>query len=98
MKIIVALLAFCSIFQVGCSSQRKLLNPGNPVFAMKAPAEFKVQLETSKGDIILEVRRPYSSNGADHFYNLVRYGFYDKAKVFQLRAGVWPQFGIAADP
>jgi len=81
-----------------CKSQSLLLNPGDAAFTKQAPAVFKVLLETTKGDITMEVRRDWSPNGADRFYNLVRNGFYDNVAVFRVRAGTWAQFGIAADP
>jgi len=81
-----------------CRTQSLLLNPGDAAFTKTAPAIFKVLLETTKGDITMEVRRDWSPNGADRFYNLVRNGFYDNVAVFRVRAGTWAQFGIAADP
>jgi peptidyl-prolyl cis-trans isomerase A (cyclophilin A) len=44
------------------------------------------------------VHRDWSPIGADHFYNLVRHGYYDDARFFRIRAGAWAQFGVAADP
>lgn len=84
----------------GCASPRwLLLHPQHEdTFSKPAPAVYRVRLETSKGSILLEIRRDWSPNGADRFYNLVRYGYYNKAAVFRIRAGVWAQFGIAADP
>jgi cyclophilin family peptidyl-prolyl cis-trans isomerase len=81
-----------------CKSQDLLPDPGNTTFTKSAPAIFKVLLETTKGDIILEVNRGWSPNGADRFYNLVRNGYYDNTAFFRVRAGTWAQFGIAADP
>ena len=82
----------------GANSQGKLLNPDDATFKEQAPAAFKVLLETSKGNIIMEVKRAWSPNGADRFYNLVRNSFYNNAAVFRIRAGTWAQFGIAGDP
>jgi len=81
-----------------CKSQDLLLNPGNAAFTKTAPPIFKVLLETTKGDITLEVNRSWSPNGADRFYNLVRNGYYDNTAFFRVRTGTWAQFGIAADP
>jgi homoserine O-acetyltransferase len=78
--------------------QSKLLNPKDPGFSRAAPPVYRVLLETTRGDIVMEVRRDWSPNGADRFYHLVRHGYYEGAAVFRVRAGVWAQFGIAGDP
>ena len=82
----------------GCTSQNKIYNPQDPVFSGQAPPVFNVVLKTSKGNILIEVTRQWSPNGADRFYNLVRHGYYDNAAVFRVRAGVWAQFGISGSP
>jgi len=81
-----------------CEAQAVLLNPGDAEFSKQAPAIFKVLLETTKGDIIMEVTRDWSPHGADRFYNLVRLGFYNNTAVFRVRAATWAQFGIPGDP
>jgi homoserine O-acetyltransferase len=80
------------------SSCNKLLHPDNVTFHQRAPAVYGVLLETTKGNILMEVRREWSPNGADRFYNLVSNGYYDNTAVFRIRKGVWAQFGIAANP
>lgn len=82
---------------LSCSGHRRLLHPEDPVFSTQAPAEFHVRLQTTKGNILLEVKREWSPHGADRFYNLVRYGYYNNAAVFRIRRETWAQFGIAAD-
>jgi len=64
----------------------------------QAPNLFRVRLETSKGLIMIEVRRDWAPHGVDRFYNLVRYGYYDEARFFRVIAGKWAQFGIHGDP
>lgn len=83
---------------LSCRSSSKLLHPEDPVFSQPAPAVFKVLLATTKGDIMLEVHRDWSPHGVDRFYQLVKYGYYNNAAVFRIRAATWAQFGIAADP
>jgi peptidyl-prolyl cis-trans isomerase A (cyclophilin A) len=82
----------------GCKSQRMLLHPDSPIFTKQAPPVFKVLLETTEGNIIMEVRREWAPNGADRFYNLVRYGYYNNTAFFRVRDKTWAQFGIAASP
>ena len=75
-----------------------LLNPDAPGWKEHAPAVFRVRMETTKGDIVIEVHRDWSPNGADRFYNLVRFGYYDDTRFFRVIAGRWAQFGINGDP
>ena len=66
--------------------------------ALNAPAVFRVQLETTKGPIVVEVHRDWAPNGADRFYELVRAGYFDDNRFFHVVAGRWAQFGINGDP
>ena len=74
----------------------KLQNPA--ALKEKAPAKFKVQFETTKGVVIVEVTREWSPNGADRFYNLAKNGFFDGIKFFRVVPGFVVQFGIHGDP
>lgn len=73
-----------------------LLNPAN--LTEKAPAQYEVKFETSKGDFVLEVHRDWAPNGADRFYNLVKNGYYDGAVFFRVIKTFMVQFGINGDP
>ncbi|HET9624860.1 MAG TPA: peptidylprolyl isomerase [Kofleriaceae bacterium] len=66
--------------------------------AARAPDVCHVRLETTRGPIVLEMRRAWSPHGADRFYELVRAGYYDDAAFFRVRAGVFAQLGIHGDP
>jgi peptidyl-prolyl cis-trans isomerase A (cyclophilin A) len=63
-----------------------------------APATFTVQVETTKGPFTIKVTRAWAPNGADHFYNLVRAGFFTDAAFFRVIPGFMAQFGISARP
>jgi len=88
---------FFLLLLVSCSQHHLLLHPDDPAFSTRAPAEYHVRLETTKGTILLEVKREWSPNGADRFYNLVRHGYFNNAAVFRVRKETWAQFGIAAN-
>jgi len=75
-----------------------LMHPEAPAMNRRSPASFRVRLETSKGAMMVEVRRDWAPRGADRFYNLVRNGYYDDARFFRVISGRWAQFGIHADP
>lgn len=67
----------------------------------KAPDQYNVKFETSKGDFTLEIHRDWAPQGADRFYNLVKNGFYDGVVFFRVIKAPRPfmvQFGINPDP
>jgi Peptidyl-prolyl cis-trans isomerase (rotamase) - cyclophilin family len=85
----------------GCavvSNSSLLLEPDTRQLNRRAPEMFEARLETSKGDIIIEVHRGWAPHGADRFYDLVRAGYYDEARFFRVIQGRWAQFGINGDP
>jgi len=66
-----------------------------------APAEFQVLLQTSRGNVTVDVTREWSPRGADRFYALVKDGFYDGARFFRVIRSprlFMAQFGINGDP
>ncbi len=63
----------------------------------KAPEVFKARFATTKGDLIIEVHRAWSPNGADRFYNLVKIGYYDDTAFFRIVNGFMAQIGIHGD-
>jgi homoserine O-acetyltransferase len=66
--------------------------------AAPAPAQFRVRLHTTKGDIIIAVHREWAPRGADRFHELVRSGYYDDVAFSRVIANKWAQFGINGDP
>jgi peptidyl-prolyl cis-trans isomerase A (cyclophilin A) len=63
-----------------------------------SPAEYKVKLATTKGDVIILVHRDWAPLGADHFYNLVKRGYYDNNAFFRALKNYIVQWGINGDP
>jgi peptidyl-prolyl cis-trans isomerase A (cyclophilin A) len=60
------------------------------------PDVFRVKLDTSKGPVTIEVHRDWAPKGVDHFYTLVKLGYYDGDRFFRaVRSFV--QFGINGD-
>ena len=78
------------------SSNASLLKPAS--LNLQAPAVFNARFTTSKGDFVVEVTRAWSPRGADRFYNLVKYHFFDGAAFFRVLQGFVVQFGISARP
>ncbi len=77
-------------------NKAKLLTPA--ALNEKAPETFRVNLDTTKGPIVIEVHRDWAPFGADRFYNLVKNGFYDEARFFRVVPDFMAQFGINGDP
>jgi peptidyl-prolyl cis-trans isomerase A (cyclophilin A) len=69
-----------------------LLSP--PAADERAPDEFTVVVETTKGEIEMRVHRAWSPKGADRFYTLVRLGYYDDVAFFRVVEGFMAQIGI----
>lgn len=78
------------------SPQPGLLDPS--LAQETAPAEYKVQFETTKGKFVVAVHRAWAPKGADRFYNLVKVGYYDDVAFFRAIDGFMVQFGIHGTP
>jgi peptidyl-prolyl cis-trans isomerase A (cyclophilin A) len=80
------------------SDSKALLNPDSKEMNARAPERFGVRLETTKGDVLIEIERVWAPLGVDRFYNLVRAGYYDDVRISRIVAPKWAQFGINGDP
>ena len=59
---------------------------------------FLVKLETTKGDIVIEVHPAWAPIGAAHFRELVDAGFYTQCAFFRVLPGFMCQAGVAGSP
>jgi len=64
----------------------------------QAPERYTVRLDTTKGEILIDVRRSWAPLGADRFYNLVKIGYFDDTAFFRVISGFMAQIGIHGDP
>ena len=71
---------------------------GAPQGHAAAPVAYRVRLDTSKGAIVIAVRRAWAPHGADRFHELVVSRYFDDSRFFRVVKGQWAQFGIAGDP
>jgi len=62
------------------------------------PSQYTVELDTTKGAIVIEVRRDWAPNGAERFYELVQNGYFSDVAFFRVIAGFMAQGGIRGDP
>lgn len=91
MKTLTLIASLALSLGVSCACAQKLPNE-------TAPATFRVNLDTSRGPVVIEVTRANAPNGADRFYNLVKAKYYDGARFFRVVPNFMAQFGIAGDP
>src|SRR5215471_18107544 len=100
MKSLIYTVAGCMLASVVLAGQgpdkTKLKNPA--ALTEQAPASYKVNLDTTKGPIVITVHRDWAPLAADRFYNLVKNGFYDEARFFRVVPNFMVQFGINGDP
>ncbi len=75
-----------------------LLDPSNAAWFEVAPDTYRVLVETTAGDFVIEAVRAWAPIGADRFYNLVRNGYYDDARFHRIVPDFIVQWGIAGDP
>ena len=64
----------------------------------RGPDQYKVRLETTKGDVVILAHRDWSPAGADHFYELTKMGFYNDNYFFRALKGFVVQWGLNGDP
>ncbi|MBI4370882.1 MAG: peptidylprolyl isomerase [Elusimicrobia bacterium] len=92
--------ALAALVAAACDKKasRETASAPPPAAADAAPDVYKVRFSTTKGDMIVEVRRAWAPRGADRFHALVRSGFYDDTAFFRVIDGFMAQTGIHGDP
>lgn len=64
----------------------------------RAPDRYTVELDTTKGPIVIDVHRDWAPHGADRFYELVNDGYFTDVAFFRVIGGFMAQVGISGDP
>jgi cyclophilin family peptidyl-prolyl cis-trans isomerase len=86
------ILAGCGTSDEPKKAEAPKANPDAP-----APDVFKVNLDTSKGPVVIEVHKDWAPMGAQHFFELVNRGYYDGNRFFRVTRA-YVQFGVNGDP
>jgi peptidyl-prolyl cis-trans isomerase A (cyclophilin A) len=102
---LMAAAAACLVL-AGCSSSKETATAPEtpakqetaPVKKAQAPDVYKINFDTSKGPVVVEVHRDWAPIGADHLYELVQAKFYDGDRFFRVLKGFVVQFGLNGDP
>ena len=76
----------------------QLRDPKHALWSQPAPEQYRVVVETTKGNFVLDVTRSLAPRGADRFYHLVETGFFDDSRFYRVISGRFVQFGIPGDP
>lgn len=111
---IFVLAGFLGLGLAGCKAEEQPKSPGGPgpgapsdaALALldpakanqTAPERFTIKLETTKGEVLIDVDRNLAPLGADRIYNLVKLGYYDDVAFFRVVAGFMAQVGIHGTP
>ena len=79
------------LFSASCGGNKKQEQ-------IQSPPQYKVRLQTTKGDVVILVHHDWAPLGADHFYELTKMGFYNDTRFFRALKGFIVQWGINGDP
>jgi peptidyl-prolyl cis-trans isomerase A (cyclophilin A) len=89
---------------IGCSSPNETKKEEPKKEAVVEPKKetvpevFNLNLDTSKGEVVVEIHRDWAPKGVDHLYSLVKLGFYDDSRFYRYVQNFIVQFGINGDP
>jgi len=67
-------------------------------FPKDCPDTYAVKMETTKGDIMIDVTKAWAPLGAQRFWELVTGGYYTDVAFFRVIEGFIAQAGIHGDP
>jgi peptidyl-prolyl cis-trans isomerase A (cyclophilin A) len=84
--------------QTPSASQQEKATEAADTKPKQVPDHYTVELESTKGPIVIDVYRNWSPHGADRFYELVQNGYYTDIAFFRVIKGFMAQAGISGDP
>jgi len=87
------------LFLIACSTERpNKVSASASVVPEKAPSLYRVQFDTTRGKVLIEVHQSWAPKGAEHFFDLVRANFYKDVRFHHVVRNHIVQFGINGDP
>jgi peptidyl-prolyl cis-trans isomerase A (cyclophilin A) len=92
------LVVFACLLLADCSQTPERKPAAAPAKSGPTPEVYRVDLDTSKGAVVLEITRAWAPHGADRFYELVKNGYYDGDRFYRVVPHFVVQFGIHGDP
>jgi cyclophilin family peptidyl-prolyl cis-trans isomerase len=92
-----ALILLVVIATLACARRASLLRPDDKRYAAVAPDSFDVEMHTTKGTLVVRVKRDWSPRGADRFHALVRQRFFTDVAFHRTIRNFVAQFGIHGD-
>ncbi len=87
-----------ALLLAGCGAAPEAEKKSEAPKKILLPDTYRVKLETTKGDIVIEVKKEWAPRAAERFHELVAAGYYDNSRFHRVIRGFIAQFGIAADP
>ena len=93
----VVALAVLAVSCFGGFRPAPLTEPTDSRFIGIAPDSFDVDMVTTKGPMVVRIRREWSPLGADRFYGLVRNHYFDSVAFHRTIRNFVAQFGIHGD-
>lgn len=89
--------ALCTVACAWSYRRAPLTDPTDARFLTVAPDSFDVDMVTTKGAMVIRVRRNWSPLGVDRFYALVRNQYFDSVAFHRTIRNFVAQFGIHGD-
>ncbi|HUQ95368.1 MAG TPA: peptidylprolyl isomerase [Bryobacteraceae bacterium] len=90
--------ALISVILSACAPEAAPRKQSEAIKHLSTPDAYRVKLETSKGAMVIEVRKEWSPRAAERFYELVNAHYYDGTRFHRVIRGFVAQFGIHPDP
>ena len=101
--VVMTLICFALLFTGTMFAEEAAAKPNpallDPSLATEqAPDLYRVKMETTAGNFVIEVHREWAPLGADRFYNLVKIGYFNNVAFFRVLADFMAQAGFHGDP
>ena len=94
-----SIFGFLVLAFTGCSGgSKESASQSSPASQRAADSTYRVELDTTKGPVVIVVDRTLAPNGAQRFYELVKAKYFDGARFYRVVPGFVVQWGAAAEP